>query len=184
MAVLAVTVLGALSLVNAQIGSPATQKSQQARTTLANRTLLKTTFQTTSGEVASCSGNACQATAIAFTTSVSCPVKGGKTCTLYVHVETQDSVSASDSGFFRFLIDGDPPKPGPTDSQGDFFWVSGDPNSARGVARSYAVVAKVTNGYENETHFVEMDLGCEDGTGDGCRAALGFSSMSIGVFTP
>ncbi len=185
-AVLGVTVLGALSLVNAQIGWPVAQKGQKAAVThLPNRSLQRTNFLTSSTQVvASCSGNGCIATAIAFTTPISCPVKGGKTCTLYMHVESQAALSASDGGLFRFLIDGDPPKPGPTDSDGDFFWVSGDPNSDRGVARSYAVVGQVTNGYDNQTHYVEVDLGCLDETGDGCRASLGFASMSTGVFTP
>jgi hypothetical protein len=185
-AALAFTVLGALSFMNAQVGWPAAQKGQKAAVThLPNRTLQRTNFLTSSTQIAaSCAGSGCTAITIALTTPISCPVKQGKTCTLYMHVESQAALTASDSGFFRFLIDGDPPKPGPTDSNGDFFWVSGDPNSDYGVARSYAVVGQVTNGYDNETHYIEMDLGCLDQTGNGCRASLGFTSMSTSVFTP
>jgi hypothetical protein len=136
------------------------------------------------GIEATCTGSGCQTTAVVFTRPISCPVKAGKTCTLYLHVEGQAYVSAKDNGLFRFLIDGLAPVSGPTDKNGYFSWDAFDANSALSIARSYAVVGKVTNSSDNQLHPIEVDIGCEDETGDGCTAIMGFASMSTGVFTP
>jgi hypothetical protein len=135
-AVLAVTGLGAFSFVNAQIGLPVAQKGPKAAiTNLPNRTLQRTTFQATStGAEATCGRSACQTTAVVFTRPISCPVKAGMTCTLYLHVEGQAYVSAKDNRLFRFLIDGHAPVPGPTDNSGYFSWDIFDPNSANDIA--------------------------------------------------
>jgi hypothetical protein len=185
-AVLAVTLLGALSFVNAQAGLPVAQKGPKAAVTnLPNRTLQRTTFQAnSSGTEATCSGSGCQATAVVFTRPISCPVKTGKTCTLNLNVVGQVSVSTNDDGLFRFLVDGVAPVPGPTDPKGYFSWDSFDPNSTVESARSYAVSAEVKNTSDNQLHSVEVDIACADETGDGCTAVMGFASMSTGVFTP
>src|SRR5262245_5962957 len=56
-----------------------------------------------------------------------CPAKIGMTCTYYIHLESQVRVSYLDAGLFRFLIDGQPPDPGPTDTGGLFEWLDNDP---------------------------------------------------------
>jgi hypothetical protein len=131
-----------------------------------------------------CSGAGCQTTAVVFTRPVSCPVKAGKTCTLYLHLEGNAYVSVSDLGLFRFLIDGIAPAPGPTDSNGDYSFAGFDPNSTSSSARSFAVVGKVKNTSDNELHSIEVDIGCADTNSDGCMGIMGFSSLSTGVFTP
>jgi hypothetical protein len=183
---LIVTVLGAFCFVNAQIGLPVAQKGPKAAVTnLPNRTLQRTIFQINPAAVdATCSDSGCLATAVAFTRPITCPVTTGKTCTLYLHVESQVAVTANDDGLFRFLIDGRTPSPGPTDKNGYFSWDLQDPNSAVEEARSYAIVATVKNTSNNQSHSIEMDIGCGDLTGDGCVGTLGFASMSISVFTP
>jgi hypothetical protein len=103
-----------------------------------------------------------------FLKNVVCPQSAGKTCTLYVHVESQDEVTANDNGLFKFLVDGLPPSPGPTDGTGLFRWVLNHPDSGNieFEARSFAVVATETNRIPNQTHSVEVDIACEDITGE------------------
>jgi hypothetical protein len=38
--------------------------------------------------------------------------------------------------------------------------------------------------FTNQTHSVEVDIACEDITGDGCTAAMGLASLNLGVYTP
>lgn len=185
-AVMAVTALGALSFVSAQIGLPVAQKGQKAAVTnLPNRTLQRTTFQATlTGAEATCGESACHTTAVVFTRPISCPVKAGKTCTLYLHLEGQTLVTANDEGFFRFLIDGLTPVPGPTGPTGEVGFAGFDPNSSSSRTTSFAVVGKVKNTSDNELHSIEVDFGCGDTNGDGCMAIMGFASLSTSVFTP
>jgi hypothetical protein len=93
-------------------------------------------------------------------------------------------VTANDSGVFQFLIDGIAPSPGPTDVYGFFTWDTADPNSTVMQARSYAVVAQVTNARDSQTDGVEAQFGCIDRTGDGRSATMGLASMSIALYTP
>lgn len=184
LAALAITVLGTLS-ANAQAGVPAVSGDKSAAViNLPNRTLQRTTFQTVSGVGTSCSTAGCQITAVVFTRSIACPVAAGQTCTLYLHLEGQTSVSANDNGLYRFLVDGVAPNPGPTDPNGFYSWDGSDPNSAVPNARSYAIAAKVKNSSKNQLHTIEVDIGCEDQTGDGCNGFMGFTSLSTGVYTP
>jgi hypothetical protein len=116
--------------------------------------------------------------------NIMCPQPAGATFTFYVHVETQAGVTANDSGIFQFSVDGVAPRPGPTDIHGFFAWDTADPNSTVMQARSYAVVAHVTNSKDNQAHGIEAEFGCIDLNGDGCSATMGPASMSIGLFTP
>jgi len=59
-----------------------------------------------------------------------------------------------------------------------------DANSTVMQARSYAVVAQVTNSKDNQAHGIEAEFNCIDLSGDGCSATIGPASMSIGLFTP
>jgi hypothetical protein len=105
---------------------------------------------------------------------------------LYIHLESQDKVTVSDNGLFRFLVDGIAPKPGATDSNGLFRWVLNDPDSGTidFEARSYSVVAKVTNTEDSQSHPVEVDIACQDETGDGCSASMGLATLSIAEYKP
>jgi len=184
LAAVAIIVLGTLS-ANAQTGVPAGSREKSATViNLPNRTLQRTTFQTVAGVGTSCSTAGCQVTAVAFTRPMACPVAAGQTCTLYLHLEGQALVSANDNGLFRFLVDGVAPNPGPTDPNGFYSWDDANPTSGVPNARSYSVTAKVKNTSKNQLHTIEVDIGCEDSTGDGCSAFLGFANLSTGVYTP
>jgi hypothetical protein len=116
-----------------------------------------------------------------------CPAKAGATCTYYVHLETQVRVSYQDTGLFRFLVDGQTPDPGPTDSNGFFEWLDNDPDSPIRTweARSYAVVATVTNTQANQSHTIDVQIGCQDSDGNGtCSVTSGLSNLEVNVYTP
>ena len=150
-----------------------------------NVTLVFTTFRTP--VTVACSFAACENLGVFLTPSllnITCSQPAGATCTFYLNLQTQASVTANDSGIFQFLVDGVAPRPGPTDIHGFFVWDTADPNSTVMQARSYAVVARVTNSRANQAHGVEAEFGCIDLTGDGCSATMGATSMSIGLFTP
>jgi hypothetical protein len=116
-----------------------------------------------------------------------CPAPAGATCTYYIHLESQVRVSYQDAGLFRFLIDGLAPDPGPTDAGGLFEWLDNDPDSPiiNWDARSYAVVATVTNTEANQAHLIEAQIGCHDSDGNGtCSATSGLSNLEVNVYTP
>lgn len=150
--------------------------------------LISTTLRTNAGTTTvSCTSSLCENLGLVFEPSVAfikCPHAAGGTCTYYLHLETQVSVSSLDTGVFEFLVDGVAPSPGPTDAMGFFAWDASDPNSSILQARSFAVVAQVTNSASNQTHSIEVQFGCIDTTGDGCSATKGLTSMSIGLYTP
>jgi hypothetical protein len=171
---------------NAQAGvSGARTDKKPTIKNLTNRTLQRTTLQASDSSVStSCTGSGCISSTAVFARPIACTAPAGKTCTFYLHLESQGSVSASDNGLFKFLVDGLTPVPGPTDSNGFLSWVDGDPNSVLPAARSYAVVAKVRNSGRNQVHSIEVDIGCQDTTGDSCSATMGFASLSTAVYTP
>ncbi|MCU1304085.1 MAG: hypothetical protein JWQ87_4369 [Candidatus Sulfotelmatobacter sp.] len=176
------------SMLNAQAGQPAAAPAPAAPANIRNLTLVSTAFRTSAGPVTvSCTPSLCENLGVIVTPSVVhivCPQLAGATCAYYIHVETQASVSANDSGIFQFLVDGVAPTPGPTDFHGFFAWDTADPNSTVMQARSYAVVALVTNSQANQSHSVEVEFGCVDETGDGCSSTMGLASMSIALYRP
>lgn len=177
----------ASSALNAQRGLPAAAHAP-APANIRNVILVSTAFRTNVGPVTvACSPSFCENLGVFVTPSVVhiiCPQPAGATCTFYVHLETQASVTANDSGIFQFLVDGVAPSPGPTDVRGFFAWDTADPNSTVMQARSYAVVAQVTNLQANQPHGVEAEFGCLDLTGDGCSSTMGLANMSIALYTP
>ncbi len=187
LAVLTITFVGTL-LANAQSGAPvAANRNTPSVTTLGNRVLQKTTFMiSTSSIPAVCSTSGCVASTPVFSKSVQCPRPAGQTCTFYLHLESTVNGTALDNELFKFLVNGVAPTPGPTDSNGFTRWDLGDPDSGaiQGEARSFAVVAKVRNSSANQSHAVEVDIACEDQTGDGCSATMAFASLSMAVYTP
>jgi hypothetical protein len=187
LAVLTITFLGLL-LANAQSGAPvAGKRKSPSVTSLGNRVLQKTAFQTSTSNVSTiCNTSGCLTSTAVFSKSVQCPKPSGQTCTFYIHLESTVNVTTADNGLFKFLVDGAAPTPGPTDSNGFTRWVLNDPDSGsiEGEARSFAVVAKVKNSSANQSHAVEVDIACEDETGDGCTATMAFASLNIAVYTP
>jgi len=187
LAALAVTVFGTV-LASAQSGGPDAGKHKKPTVTaLSTRVLQRTALLANSSNVnATCSTSGCSAATAVFVKTAVCPQPAGKTCTLYVHLESQDKVTVNDNGLFKFLVDGLPPNPGATDGTGLFRWDLSDPDSGliNFEARSYAVVAIVTNSTGGQGHRVEVDIACQDVTGDGCTASMGLASLSIAVYTP
>jgi hypothetical protein len=186
--VLAIWIVMSCAL-NAQTAPRAdTLKSPKPSVDVKNVTLGATTFRTNVGPVTvACQDSFCENLGVFLTPSAIpfiCPRPAGATCTYYIHLETQASVSANDTGVFQFLVDGIAPNPGPTDFRGFFEWDTADPNSTVSQARSYSVTARVTNSKDNQGHSVEAEFGCLDLTGDGCSSTMGMANMSIAVYTP
>lgn len=157
---------------------------------LLNRTLTSTSFQTQDAMVsAACIGNLCTTPAIfSPVMNVTCPANPGKTCTYYIHLESQVQVTPQDTGLFYFRVDNAAPTPGPTSADGSFAWLTTDPDSNltdHVEIKSHTVAATVTNTTLNQTHAVEVRIGCANTTGTGtCQARSGFASVEVKVFTP
>jgi hypothetical protein len=186
LAVLAVAVFGT-AFASAQSGAPVVEGRKAPTTQLSNRTLQRTGLVVNNSEVsANCSSSGCSASAPVFVKNTLCPRPAGKSCTLYIHLESQVEVTTNDNGLFKFLVDGVPPTPGPTDGTGLVRWVLNDPDSGsiEFEARAFGVVATITNSIANQNHPVEVDIACQDLTGDGCTASMGFASLNIAVYTP
>ncbi len=115
-----------------------------------------------------------------------CPKPSGDSCTLYIHLESQDRrLTLNDTGLFRFWVDGAPASPGPVDANGFFIWDNNDPDSGTAVpfSHSYAVVAHVLNDEANQPHAVEVDVSCTDADASGdCTARTGFSTLEVNIF--
>ena len=161
-----------------------------AQVTLLNRTLTNTDFQTQNVAIgASCGVVNCTAVPqpIFPTLNMVCPVAKGKTCTYYIHLESQDHfLSPLDAGLFQFLVDGVPPNPGPTFG-GFFTWDNNDPTSPMAVpqSHSYAVVAKIKNKRANQPHAIQVSVSCTDTDGSGsCTAETLLSNLEVNVYTP
>jgi len=166
------------------------QKSNAATTTLNGRNLKTANFQTQNDQIAAgCVGVVCTSPPI-FDPALDlvCPVAAGKTCTYYIHLESQVQVSAQDAGLFRLLVDGAAPTPGPTATDGSFTWLDNDPDSdvlSHFEIKSFTVTAKVTNAAANQTHAIEVQIGCADTNADGgCLARSGFAVLEVKVHTP
>lgn len=157
---------------------------------LANRTLKSTSFQTQDAMVsAACIGNVCSTpTVFSPVMNVTCPANANKTCTYYIHLESQVQVTPQDTGLFYFKVDNAAPMPGPTSTDGAFAWLTTDPDSNltdHVELKSHTVAATVKNTSLNQTHAVEVRLGCGNTTGTGtCQARSGFASVEVKVFTP
>jgi hypothetical protein len=181
-----------LPLVAQSQGHPKLSDGHDSRVTitgLLDRTLKASYFYVLgqdSAVQAECSTDECQATAPVFTPTISCPAAIGKTCTFYIQVSAQVSETPGDFGEYRFLVDGAVPVQFQTDFDGYFNWEQQNPNAGLGVweARSYAVVAKVTNNVADQAHKIEVDIACLDVTGDGCQGAFGFGNLRVDVLAP
>lgn len=158
---------------------------------LPKRKLVYTWFETNNLLVnAACTTAGCTSpnTPLFPALNIVCPAAAGSTCTFYIHLETNDSLTVSDQGRFQFLVGGAPPNPGPTSPGGFFTWDNLDPNSATAFpfSHSYAVTATVTNTVVNQAWPVAVNLSCVDnaGTPAGCLAATMLSNLEVGVYLP
>jgi len=152
-------------------------ESLQPATDITGETLQETEFRTSTA--AAVSSGAPVPIFSPGTISVVCPDVAGNTCTFYVLVQAQTGLTPGDSGSYRFLVDGQAPNPGPTESDGFVSWgrIAGFFSSA--ALRSYAVVARVTNTSEFQDHSIEVDVACPQGCGS---AATNLASLRIDVF--
>ena len=115
----------ASSTLDAQLGLPAAAgRARAVPVNIRNVTLVSTTFRTNVGPVTvACSSSLCENLGVFVTPSVLnviCPQPAGATCTFYVHLETQASVTANDTGVFQFLVDGVAPSPCMTSRRAGF----------------------------------------------------------------
>jgi len=164
--------------------------SQANAGALLNRTLKSASFQTQDAMVSAvCIANTCTTPAI-FTpvTNVTCPADAGKTCTYYIHLDSQVQVTPQDTGLFYLLVDNAAPAPGPTSTDGSVAWLTTDPDSNLTdyvEIKSHTVAATVTNTSSNQTHAVAVRIGCAKTTGHAtCQARSGYASLEVKVFTP
>lgn len=149
---------------------------------LTKHTLKGTFLQTSKSVVVSCAGPCTAVKALFPVASIVCPALATQTCTYHVHLETASTVSIF-TGEFKFLVDGVAPTPGPTDSSGFVTFSAG--SSEETQAFSYAVVGKVTNSVDNQSHTVEVDLGCSVSASlDTCQVGAGAATLRIDVFQP
>jgi hypothetical protein len=177
----------ATTLANAQDkGIPSRSASPPSSIKVGNRALQRTAFQVNTALVAAqCRTSRCSTTTPLFVRTAQCDGPIGKTCTLYLHVDSELNITNSAFGVFKFLVDGTPPIPGPTGTTGLVVWQGQNPSSG-GVTetRSFSVVAYVTNTTTNQQHDIEIDIGCTDTVGDGCEGDAGVATLQAVVYTP
>ena len=158
---------------------------------LPNRTLVNTWFAANNVPVtANCVPAACVSPNVPLfpVLPIVCPGAVGATCTFYIHLETNDTLTIDDKGRFQFLVGGVAPIPGPTTGAGFFVWDNHDPNSATAVpfSHSYAVAAFVTNNAPNQAWPVAVSVSCVDNppSPPGCTAVTQLSNLEVGVYVP
>jgi hypothetical protein len=141
----------------------------------------KGTFLQTSTGVFVTSSNGTVVQKLFPVAKIVCPAVATQSCTFYVHVETASTASIS-VGQFRFLVDGAAPTPGPTDASGFVTFSAGVSDETE--AFSHAVVGKVTNSVDNQSHTVEVDLACTSGGIITCQVGAGSATLRIDIFQP
>lgn len=182
----ALTVLALMLAVN--VG--ATPKALAAGPViLPNRTLVNSYFETNNVPVrATCAAATCVSLPVPLFAPlpVTCPGVIGATCTFYVHLETDDTLTTGDEGEYQFLP---VPLPGPTLPGGFVIWDAD--TQAFGAApdqaftHSYAVVAEVTNTVANQVYPILVNLRCTDiNAPAGCTAVTGLSNLEVNVYKP
>jgi hypothetical protein len=165
--------------------SPRQETAQQEPPALIKHVLNSIFYDSSGGNVASCSSTNCTAIAPLFTESISCPGPAGTKCTYEVDIAGQTVVSAAgEDGIYQFLIDGAIPTGGGTDGNGFYGWelvgAGGQYSSA------YSVTSQVKNTSANQSHSIVVNIGCSDqfsGLG-GCTGIAGFSDLTVGVLKP
>jgi len=156
-----------------------------ALTTTANsltkHTQKSTYLQTSTSVEVTCPGSCSVVKALFPVASIVCPATASQSCTYYVHVEAASTATVY-SGQFKFLVDGVAPTPGPTDSSGFVTFSAGTNEQTQ--AFSYAILGKVTNSVDNQSHKIEVDLGCTTDSFQACQVSVGAATLRIDVFQP
>lgn len=120
--------------------------------------------------------------------SVVCPLPKGGRCVFHIGLETSTQLvglnppepSSNDvTGLYRFLIDGQPPTPGPVpNSNGYTQWGTGLAYASNYVS----VVAVVTNTKFNQAHSIQMFDVCQNQDVVGCEVVSFRASARIDTF--
>jgi hypothetical protein len=174
--------------------------------TISNETLVTTNFvvnKTTA--TAKCQAAGCTAsTPMLSSIPITCPAAIGKTCTFHIQLDSKIQTTFYCGGqpcggpgpqvSFQFLVDGNPPVPGPVEGDGYYLFSK----SVYTVAPAYegeiavtrqsypaSIVATVTNTNSND-HTLVVNLRCNnlDPVYSGCEAVAHFSTTRIDVFEP
>ena len=164
---------------------------------LSNETLATTTFVVNKeSALVNCTQAGCKAEkAILKSVPVSCPAPNGKTCTFHISFDAKVAVGLPCGGqgclgtsgatnYFRFLIDGSSPNPGPTDEHGLYRFgvnVMSETNYPARQPYAASVLGTVTNG----DHLIDISLRCVDTLKFyGCKAEAFNSTLRVDVFMP
>jgi hypothetical protein len=141
---------------------------------LSNETLATTTFVVnTKTATVKCTQAGCEAEkTILKSILVICPAPNGKTCTFHILFDAKVAVGLPCGGqgclgtsgatnYFRFLIDGSAPDPGPTTENGLYLFgrnVMSETNYPARQPYAASVLGTVTNG----DHLIDISLKCVD----------------------
>lgn len=184
LAIGAITILSALTM--------------NAQTIISNETLVATTFVVnTKTSVARCNKPGCSAAApILSSIPVTCPEALGATCTFHISFVAKVAIEllCSNCGGgsdvldgYQFLIDGQAPTPGPTDSAGNYSF-DFDTYTAAGFPTKMSIPASVVGVVTNSTspsHTIDVKLSCVDVLKiRGCGVEALNSTMRVDVFVP
>jgi hypothetical protein len=169
----------------------------KAQIVLSNETLATTTFVVNEETaIVNCTQAGCKAEkAILKSIPVNCPAPNGKTCTFHILFDAKVAVGLPCGGkgclgtsgatnYFRLLIDGSAPNPGPTDEHGLYRFgvnVMSETNYPARQPYAASVLGTVTNG----DHLIDISLRCVDTLKFyGCAAQAFNSTLRVDVFTP
>jgi hypothetical protein len=135
---------------------------------------------TTENRTVACAGSGCLAEVTAFEPPIGVLICKSQTCTMKLTFCGQYfNAGVGDNLLVRYLIDGIPPFPGPTDANG---FVSVERN-AQAQIRAYCFNV-VGGGLAKGAHTVEVRFGVQDQTGNGANVTLGFAELDIQVYWP
>jgi hypothetical protein len=164
---------------------------------LSNETLATTTFVVNKKTATvNCTQTGCEAeTPILKSIPVSCPAPNGKTCTFHIAFDAKVAVGLPCGGeeclgtsgatnYFRFLIDGSAPDPGPTTEHGLYrFGINVMSETDYPARQPYA--ASVLGTVANGDHLIDISLKCVDTQKfHGCEAEAFNSALRVDVFMP
>jgi hypothetical protein len=146
-----------------------------------DRRLLVTHMRaTTDVRTAACAASGCLADVAVFEPAIDIQTCRSQTCTMKLTFCGQYfNASVGDNLLIRYLIDGAPPVPGPTDANG---FVSVERNAqAQNRAYCFNVVGA---GMAKGPHTIEVRFGVQDQTGNGASVSLNFAELDIQVYWP
>jgi len=167
---------------------------------ISNEKLAATTFVVnTKSTTANCSEAGCAAEKpILKSVPITCPAANGGTCTFHILFDAKVAVGLPCGGqgclgtsgatnYFRFLVDGSVPTPGPTDEAGKYIFgknVMSETNYPARQPYTASLVATVMNSNSQE-HLIDIHLGCVDTLKFyGCTAVALNSTLRVDVFVP